>query len=126
MNDIKESIDIKSMIYEARGIQVMLDSDLAYLYGCANGTKTINQAVKRNIERFPSNFYFQLTKDEYINLKSQIGTSSIEDYGGVRKLPYVFTKAGCCNVIKRFKNEKRSKSECKHNECLCLYEKVYK
>ena len=109
MNDIKESIDIKSMIYEARGIQVMLDSDLAYLYGCANGTKTINQAVKRNIERFPSNFYFQLTKDEYINLKSQIGTSSIEDYGGVRKLPYVFTEQGVAMLssVLRTKNAAR-------------------
>ena len=43
----------------------MLDSDLAKLYGCENGTKTINLAVKRNMERFPNNFYFQLTKDEY-------------------------------------------------------------
>ena len=48
----------------------MLDSDLAKLYECANGTKTINQAVKRNIEKFPKDFYFQLTNEEYLNLKS--------------------------------------------------------
>ena len=94
MNGLKENIDIKNLIYEVRGKQVMLDSDLAVLYGCINGTKTINQAVKRNLERFPSNFYFQLTKIEYDNLKSQIGTSNNNFYGGIRKLPYVFTEQG--------------------------------
>lgn len=82
------------MIYEIRGKQVMLDSDLAHLYRCKNGTKTINLAVKRNIERFPEDFYFQLTSDEYRNLKFQFETSSLESHGGVRKLPYVFTEQG--------------------------------
>ena len=82
------------MIYEIRGKQVMLDSDLAILYECANGTKTINQAVKRNINRFPNDFYFQLETEEFLNLKSQIGTSSWNNYGGIRKLPYVFTEQG--------------------------------
>ena len=72
----------------------MLDSDLARLYECAIGTKTINQAIKRNLERFPNDFYFQLTKEELFDLKSQIGTSSWNSYGGVRKLPYVFTEQG--------------------------------
>ena len=54
--------DIKSKIYEVRENQVMIDSDLAKLYQCKNGTKTINLAVKRNSERFPDDFYFQLTK----------------------------------------------------------------
>ena len=94
MNEIIKNIDIKDLIYEVRGKQVMLDSDLAFLYGCANGTKTINLAVKRNIERFPSNFYFQLTKQEFQYLKFQIETSSIKDHGGIRKLPYVFTEQG--------------------------------
>ena len=89
-----DEIIIENMIYEIRGKQVMLDSDLARLYECANGTKTINQAVNRHLDRFPSDFYFQLTKKEYINLKSQIGTSSWSTYGGVRKLPYVFTEQG--------------------------------
>ena len=87
------SINFKSKIYEIRGKQVMLDSDLAIVYSCANGTKTINQAVSRNKERFPEDFYFQLTKYEFDNLKSQSGTSSW-NYGGVRKLPYAFTEQG--------------------------------
>ena len=94
MNEIIKNIDIKDLIYEVRGKQVMLDSDLAFLYGCANGTKTINLAVKRNIERFPSNFYFQLAKQEFQYLKFQFETSSIKDHGGIRKLPYVFTEQG--------------------------------
>ena len=85
---------IENLIYEVRGKQVMLDSDLARLYGCVNGTKTINQAVKRNVDKFPDDFYFQLTKNEFFNLKSQVGTSSWNDYGGIRKLPYVFTEQG--------------------------------
>jgi len=61
----KENLEIVNMIYEIRGQQVMLDSDLAKLYQCNNGTKTINQAVNRHIERFPNDFYFQLTKEEF-------------------------------------------------------------
>lgn len=73
----------------------MLDSDLAKLYHRKNGTKSINLAVNRNIDRFPVDFYFQLTKEEYNNLKFHFETSSItNDYGGVRKLPYVFTEQG--------------------------------
>ena len=97
MNELKniDNKTIENMIYEVRGKQVMLDSDLAKLYHCVNGTKDINKAVKRNIERFPKEFYFQLTKEEYENLKFQIGTSSSNNnYGGVRKLPYVFTEQG--------------------------------
>ena len=69
-NLIKDEVNIENLIYEIRGVQVMLDSDLAKLYKCANGTKTINQAVKRNIEKFPEDFYYQLTNEEYLNLKS--------------------------------------------------------
>ena len=96
MNEVinKDYINIENLIYEVRGVQVMLDSDLAKLYGCVNGTKTINQAVKRNVDKFPDDFYFQLTKNEFFNLKSQFGTSSWNDYGGIRKLPYVFTEQG--------------------------------
>ena len=66
MNEImeKENTKIEDMIYEIRGVQVMLDSDIAKLYKCTNGTKDINKAVKRNINRFPSDFYFQLTIEE--------------------------------------------------------------
>ena len=94
MYELKEELNIENMIYEIRGKQVMLDSDLARLYECANGTKTINQAVKRHINKFPERYMFQLTKSEYDNLKSQIGTSSLNTYGGVRKMPYAFTEQG--------------------------------
>ena len=94
MYELKENIDIKDLIYEIRGKQVMLDSDLAILYGCSNGTKDINKAVRRNMERFPNDFYFQLTKDEYSNLRFQNGTSKIENRGGRQYLPYVFTEQG--------------------------------
>jgi hypothetical protein len=66
--------DIKNMIYQVRGVQVMLDSDLAQLFNVE--TRTFNQAVKRNSERFPEDFMFQLTKIEYDSLRSQIVTAS--------------------------------------------------
>ena len=91
---IKIDENIKNKIYVIRGKQVMLDSDLAEFYKCKNGTKTINLAVKRNLKRFPQDFYFQLSKEEYDNLKFQFETSSMNEYGGVRKLPYVFTEQG--------------------------------
>lgn len=91
---IKIDENIKNKIYVIRGKQVMLDSDLAEFYKCKNGTKTINLAVKRNSKRFPQDFYFQLSKEEYDNLKFQFETSSMNEYGGVRKLPYVFTEQG--------------------------------
>lgn len=68
---------IQNKIYTIRGIQVMLDEDLAVLYGVE--TKVFNQAVKRNIDRFPGKFRFQLTQDEYDNLRFQNGTSSLDD-----------------------------------------------
>ena len=65
MNELQEEKQIDNLIYEIRGIEVMLDSDLAKLYECANGTKTINQAVKRHIKKFPERYMFQLTKEEF-------------------------------------------------------------
>lgn len=93
MNEIVEN-KIENMIYEVRGRQVMLDSDLAGLYGCANGTKTINQAVKRHISKFPERYVFKLTDEEYKKLKSQVGTINSNNYGENRKLPNVFTEQG--------------------------------
>ena len=81
---------IENLIYEIRGVQVMLDSDLAKLYECTNGTKDINKAVKRNIEKFPSDFYFQLSNDEKKYLWFQIGTANKMS----RTNPYVFTEQG--------------------------------
>ena len=80
---------IQSKIIELRGVKVMLDRDLAALYRVE--TKQLNRAVKRNVERFPSSYMFQLNECEYKDLKCQFGTSS---WGGVRKLPYVFTEHG--------------------------------
>ena len=68
-------IEVKNLIYEIRGYNVMLDSDLAKLYDVP--TKRLNEAVKRNITRFPSNFMFRLTKEEWQNLRSQIATFSL-------------------------------------------------
>lgn len=84
-----EVITIQNLIYEIRGNKVMLDSDLATLYQVQ--TKVLNQAVKRNIKRFPEDFMFQLTEDEWKILKSQFVTSK---KGGKTKLPYVFTEQG--------------------------------
>ena len=81
---------IERKIYLIRGEKVMLSSDLAQLYGVE--PKVLIQAVKRNIERFPEDFMFQLTNQEFINLKSQIVTSS---WGGIRRAnPYAFTEQG--------------------------------
>ena len=90
MYELKEELNIENMIYEIRGKQVMLDSDLAKLYECKNGTKDINKAVKRNIERFPKNFYFQITEEEMKKLWFQSGTANKM----IRSLPYVFTEQG--------------------------------
>lgn len=85
--------DIKSLIYVVRNQQVMIDSDLAMLYQVE--TKVFNQAVKRNIARFPDNFRFQFNKDEFESLRSQIVTSKEDTKkGGRRYLPYVFTEQG--------------------------------
>ena len=95
MNELK---NIKSMIFEIRGYQIMLDADLARIYHVE--TKRLNEAVKRNIGRFPPEFMFQLTKDECENLKSQFATSSLRsqfvtsNWGGRRKLPFAFTEHG--------------------------------
>ena len=93
MNEIIEK-DIQNLIYEIRGVWVMLDSDLARLYECTNGTKSINLAVKRNIDKFPADFYFQLTETEFCDLKFQNETSSSSEHGGIRKLPFAFTESG--------------------------------
>jgi hypothetical protein len=80
---------ITSKIYLIRNSKVMLDKDLAELYGVLTGN--LNKAVKRNIKRFPDDFMFQLTKEEFENLKFQFGISS---WGGTRSLPYAFTEQG--------------------------------
>lgn len=81
---------IEDMIYLIRGQRVMLDSDLARIYGVK--LKRLNEQVRRNHQRFPQDFAFQLAPQEFANLKSQFATSSL--HGGKRKLPWVFTEHG--------------------------------
>lgn len=91
LNVVKYEIeDIKNLIYNIRGKQVMLDSDVAMLYNYP--TKRINETVRRNIERFPENFCFQLSEYE------------VENYGGRRYLPYVFTEQGIAMLSGLLKN----------------------
>ncbi len=96
-----ENKKIENMIYEIRGKQVMLDSDLANLYQCSNGTKSINLAVKRHINRFPERFMFQLTNGELNSLRFQTETTNQQwsqtrtaNSKMSRSLPYVFTEQG--------------------------------
>ena len=91
---IVDEQNIRDKIYTIRGVQVMLDSDLAGLYQIE--TKNLNKAVSRNSDRFPETFMFQLTKEEYSNLRFQNGTSSENEtnYGGRRYLPFAFTEQG--------------------------------
>ena len=85
---------LQKLIYEIRGQKVMLDSDLAALYEVE--TKNLNKAVKRNFDRFPDDFMFQLTKSEWENLRFQFGTSS-KQHGGRRLMPYPLwaTQSAC-------------------------------
>lgn len=92
-NEVGEDADIRSMIFTYRGKQVMIDADLAILYDVT--TSALNQAAKRNEKRFPEDFRFQLSKEEYENLKSQSVISSFQSgYGGRRTLPYAYTEQG--------------------------------
>ena len=94
-------VQIQNLIYVIRGQRVMLDSDLARLYEVE--TKVLNQAVKRNITRFPDNFMFQLSKDEWQSLRSQIVTFS----GDIRKYtPYAFTEQGVAMLSSVLHSEK--------------------
>jgi hypothetical protein len=91
---------IASKIYEVRGQKVMLDADLAVLYGIA--TKVLNQAVRRNKDRFPEDFMFSISDSEYSNLKSQNVTSS---WGGKRKPATVFTEHGVTMLASVLRSE---------------------
>ena len=93
--------EIENRIYQIRGHRVMLDEDLAEIYGVE--TRRLNEQVKRNKERFPLDFMFQLTKTEFENLKSQNATSS---WGGRRTLPFVFTEHGTVMLASVLKSKK--------------------
>lgn len=91
-NIVNVNNNVENMIYEIRGVQVMLSSDVAKLYQVE--TRRINEVIKRNIKRFPDTFCFQLTETEFYNLRSQFAISSENNHGGVRYLPYVLTEQG--------------------------------
>ena len=108
MNEIivKEEKNIENMIYEVRGKQVMLDRDLAILYKCKNGTKVINQAVSRHINRFPADFCFKLTREEYYDiLRSQNVTLELEQGKYSKYLAYDFTEQGVAMLATIIKTE---------------------
>ena len=92
MKGLTKTIDIKDKIYTLRGVQIMFDRNLAELYEVE--TRVLNQAVKRNVERFPTRFRFQLTKDELNSLRSQIVTLEIGKGRHQKYLPYAFTEQG--------------------------------
>lgn len=95
---------VQHKIHEIRNQKVMIDSDLAEMYEV--DTKVLNQAVKRNIERFPLDFMFQLTSIEWETLKSQFVTSKIEQRGGKQKLPFAFTEQGLAMLSGILKSKK--------------------
>ncbi len=92
---------IENKIFQLRGQKVLLDRDLAKLYNVA--TRDLNKAVSRNLSRFPEDFMFQLSKDEFNNLKFQFGTSN---WGGTRKLPYAFTEQGVAMLSSVLRSER--------------------
>lgn len=100
---MNELLNIENKILVIRGQQVMLDRDLAELYGVE--TKVLNQAVKRNIDRFPERFMFQLTNEEFNVLRSQIVTSKLETRGGRQYLPYAFTEQGVAMLASVLKSQ---------------------
>lgn len=99
---MNELVVMQNLIHNIRGQKVMLDSDLAMLYGVL--TKNLNKAVKRNVQRFPEDFMFQLTEEEYESLRFQFGTSKPKR-GGRRFMPYVFTKQGIAMLSSVLKSE---------------------
>ena len=113
---------IKRSILEIRGKKVILDFELAKMY--QTETKRLKESVRRNIKRFPNDFMFELTPEEWENLRSQIATSS---WGGQRYLPFAFNRARCGNVIKcaEFRNCNRSKykyyAHLRSDASICTY-----
>ena len=102
MSNVITMETIASKIYIIRGLKIMLDRDFAELYGVE--TKQLKRAVRRNIDRFPSDFMFDLTRDEFTNLRSHLGTSS---WGGERYVPMAFTEQGVA-MLSSVLNSKRA------------------
>lgn len=112
--------NVRTMIYELNGIPIMLDYDLAKIYGCKNGAKTINLAVKRNIERFPNKYYFQLSEEEYNKLRFQIETANPHM---MRSLPYAFREQGVYMLSTILRTENAAKISLSIMEAFVLMRK---
>ena len=127
MNELinKEQIKIEDMIYEIRGKQVMLDSDLAKLYKCKNGTKEINQSVKNNPDKFPERFSWKLTEEESRTLLVKIFDQKRENRGGRYKNPRVFTEQGVAMLATILKNAYSYSNKYTNNRRICINEKIY-
>jgi hypothetical protein len=95
---------IESKIYEIRSLKIMLDFDLAELYDVE--TKALNQAVKRNIKRFPASFMFQLSKDEWKCMRSQIVTASLQSKRNISAIPFAFTEHGVTMLASILRSDK--------------------
>ncbi len=111
MSSTRKIDNVESAIYLIRGQRVMLDSDLAAIYQVM--TRRLNEQLRRNRKRFPEDFAFQLTAEEFRNLKSQIATSSLRSqfvssssHGGKRKLPWVFAEHGTRIAKSEIRNRK--------------------
>lgn len=112
----RNPVNIRELIYEIDGKEVMLDSDLAYLYGCKNGTKEINQAVKNNPEKFPERYCFKVPKTiNNCNLRSKILTTNNMN----RSVPTLFTEQGIYMLATILKTKKVGRSYNKNNGYLC-------
>ena len=110
---------IEQKILVIRGQKVMLDADLAELYGVE--TKSLNRAVKRNLQRFPTDFMFQLTNEEVSDLRYQSGTSNNKGRGGRRYLPYVFTEHGVAMLSSVLSSDRAVEINISIMRCFALY-----
>ena len=114
---------LENLIYEIRGVQVMLDSDLARLYECKNGTKQINLAVKRHKDRFPERFVFQLTYEECKNI-SRFQTETLNKHGyNIKYLPYVFTEQGVAMLATVIRTDVAAQVSIKIMDAFVLFRK---
>ncbi len=114
MKDLIPQEIIEHKIFLIRGHKVMLDKELAILYGI--GTRDLNKAVTRNLDRFPADFMFQLSKEESKNLMFQTGTSS---WGGTRKTPRVFTEHGILMLSSVLKSKRADEDICEIKAAAC-------
>lgn len=113
---------IENLIYTARGVQVMLDRDLARLYQVT--TSALNQAVKRNIDRFPEDFRFQLTEEEWVSISSQNVTTSASKRPKT-SLPFVFTEEWCRSTLGRTQEQDGIRNQCTHHASICCHAPIH-